>query len=150
MRPRLLLLAALLLSVFSTVSACSDPGGGNGTRAEETAGCGSCEREVARIRTELEALEGVSMVRRVELVPESPTNGSGVDIELRSSRASEGDLASEAARIVWQSEVRPVEVVNISIRLTDGSMAQLLPYDFRESGREHASYVEEWGERPVR
>lgn len=150
MRPRLFLLAALLLSVISTVSACSDPGDAGGSGAEEAAGCGSCEREVDQIRTELEALEGVTTVRRVELIPESPTNGAGVDIELRSSQPSEGDLAGEAARIVWQSKVQPVEVVNISIRLADGRMAQLLPYDFRESGREHASYVEEWGERPVK
>ncbi|HXH78805.1 hypothetical protein [Nocardioides sp.] len=145
MRPRLLLFAALLLSTISTLSACADPGPG----AEDVAGCGSCEREVADIRTQLEALDGITMVKRVEFIPESPTNGSGVDIELRSSQPSEGDLASEAARIVWQSRVQPVEVVNISIKLADGSMAQLLPYDFRETSREHASYVEEWGERPV-
>ncbi len=145
MRPRLLLLAALLLSMVSTVSACADPGSGT----EEVAGCGSCDREVAEIRTQLESLDGVTMVRRVEFVPSSPTNGSGVDIELRSSQTSEGDLASDAARIVWQSRVQPVEVVNISIKLADGSMAELLPYNFRESSRDYESYVEDWGERPV-
>ncbi len=145
MRPPLLLLAALLLSMIPTMSACTDPGSG----ADEVAGCGSCEREIAQVRTQLEALDGVTEVKRVELMPESPTNGAGVDVELRSSQSSEGDLASDAARIVWQSRVQPVEVVNISIKLADGSMAELLPYNFRESSRDHASYVEEWGERPV-
>ena len=145
MRQGLLLLSTLFVLATFVFSGCTSSGSG----VDEVRGCGQCKREVADIRTQLEALDGVTMVKSVEVISASPTNGSGVDIELHSSRASEGGLGNEAARIVWQSRVQPVEVVNVSVKLADGSMAPARPYDFRETSRDYASYVEEWGERPV-
>ena len=141
----LLVLAALLMSTLAPLAACS----GSSSPASHETGCGSCEREVADLRAQLQSLNGVTAVKTVQLIAASPTDASGVDIELRSSRASDAGLSGEAARIVWRSRTGPVEVVNVSIRLVDGSMAPTLPYDFRDTGRDYASYVDQWGARPV-
>lgn len=113
-------------------------------------GCGECVEELAQVREQVESLPDVERLVTLEKYPASPTNGAGVTVELRSRSTGDDQVVDEVAEIVWKSELWPVDVVDVSVE--DASDALLhgdSPYDFRDDSRDHASYVEQWGPRPV-
>lgn len=145
MNRRFPLLVALLLLAGPAVSACS----GSAPKAAQGPGCGDCAGEMGDVRAEIESLPWVKKVFVVDRYASSPTNGAGVDVQVRSRTVGKEQQADELARIVWQSKVQPLDVVDVTVEGSDGELVSTLPYDFRESGRNYESYVEEWGERPL-
>lgn len=145
-----------LLSAVLFVSACTSSDGG-GDRADDpaapesssAAGCGDCEAELAAVRTQVEDLADVKKIQTLEKYGATPTNGETVNLEIYSVGVGDTGLADEVARIVWQSDLAPVEVVTIAIQDSAGDLVPSLPYDFRDSSRQHAAYEKQWGPRPV-
>lgn len=146
------LLSALL---FATACASSDAGGtgAGGPSGEESssaaAGCGDCEAELADVRAQVEALPDVKRIQTLKKYGATPTNGDTVDLEIYAVGVGDTGLADEVARIVWQSDLAPVEVVTIAIQDSAGDLVPSLPYDFRDDSRQRAAYEEQWGPRPV-
>ena len=97
----------------------------------------------------VEALPDVKRIQTLKKYGSSPTNGETVDLEIYSRGVGDTGLADEVAKIVWQSDLAPVEVVTIAIQDSAGDLVPSLPYDFRDDSRQHATYVEKWGDRPV-
>jgi hypothetical protein len=147
----------LLLVLGCSLAACTSTDGGDpsGTDPAGTdtstaaAGCGDCEAELADVRSQVEALADVKRIKTLQKYGASPTNGETVDLEIYSKGVGDTGLADEVARIVWQSDLAPVDVVTIAIQDADGKLVPSLPYDFRDDSRDHASYEEQWGPRPV-
>ncbi|PKH41303.1 hypothetical protein SAMN05192575_11487 [Nocardioides alpinus] len=141
-----------LVGVLLT-SACSSSGGSsggsatNGSTAEE--GCGECTQEVAAIRRQLEELDGIRELLTLKRYPSSPTNGAGVKVELRSTGAGDTGVQDEVAEIVWKSRVTPLDELFVTVEDGEGELVPTLPYDFTDGGRNHATYEEQWGARPV-
>ena len=50
---------------------------------------------------------------------------------------------------MWHSDLAFVDVVTIAIQDSAGDLVPSLPYDFRDSSRQHATYAGRWGPRPV-
>lgn len=147
-----------VLSAFLFVTACTSSDGG-GARAQDpegdasssaTAGCGDCEAELADVRAKVEALDDVKRVQKLTKYGDTPTNGDTVDLEIYSRGVGDTGLADAVAEIVWQSELAPVDVVTVAIQDSAGDLVPSLPYDFRDSSRQHATYEQQWGPRPVR
>jgi hypothetical protein len=147
----------LLLVLGVSTAACTSSGGSEpgatdpaGTdTSSAAAGCGECQAELAAVRAQVEDLADVKRVRTLTKYGDSPTNGATVDLEIYSRGEGDTGLADEVARIVWQSDLAPVDVVTIAIQDAAGDLVPSLPYDFRKESRDHASYVEQWGARPV-
>lgn len=146
-----------LLSAVLFVSACSSSDGG-GARVDDPAGrdstsaapgCGDCEAELAAVRSRVEQLADVKRIRTLEKYGSSPTNGDTVNLEIHSTGVGDTGLADEVAEIVWRSDLAPVDVVTIAIQDSAGDLVPSLPYDFRDSSRQHATYAGRWGPRPV-
>ncbi len=146
------LLSALLLATACTSSdggtAGSDDPAGRDT-SSVSAGCGDCTPELAEVQAKIGALPDVKRIQTLKKYGSSPTNGETVDLEIYSRGVGDTGLADEVAKIVWQSDLAPVEVVTIAIQDSAGDLVPSLPYDFRDDSRQHATYVEKWGERPV-
>jgi len=149
------LVALVSALLFLTACTSSDDGG---ARADDPAGqdssgaaegCGDCEAELADVRAQVEGLADVKRIRTLEKYGATPTNGDTVDLEIYSRGVGDTGLADEVAKIVWQSTLAPVDVVTIAIQDSAGDLVPSLPYDFRDSSRDHASYEAQWGPRPV-
>lgn len=113
-------------------------------------GCGECVEELAAVRTEIEALPDVKKLVTLNKYPSSPTNGATVDVELDSKSVGDSGVVEEVARIVWQSELTPVDWVEVVVEDASGELVHGdSPFHFLEQGREYESYVEQWGPRPV-
>ena len=112
-------------------------------------GCGECEAQLADVRAQVEALADVKRIRTLEKYGATPTNGETVDLEIYARGVGDTGLADKVARIVWQSELAPVDVVTIAIQDSAGDLVPSLPYDFRDDSRQRATYEEQWGPRPV-
>ncbi|MCW2737657.1 hypothetical protein [Nocardioides sp.] len=146
-----------LLSAVLFVSACTASDGGGAGADEPTGqdtsstapGCGDCEAELAAVRSQVEQLADVERIRTLEKYGSSPTNGDTVNLELFSAGVGDTGLADEVAAIVWRSDLAPVDVVTIAIEDSAGDLVPTLPYDFRDGSRQHATYVQQWGPRPV-
>jgi hypothetical protein len=145
-----------LLSALLFVTACTsssgggradDPGGQDSSSAAP--GCGDCEAELADVRAQVEDLADVKRIRTLEKYGATPTNGETVNLEIYAKGVGDTGLAEEVAKIIWQSHLAPVDVVTIAIQDSAGDLVPSLPYDFRDSSRDHASYEERWGPRPV-
>jgi hypothetical protein len=144
-----LLAAALLLSACtSSDSGTATPDDPSGTSSE--AGCGDCVEELADVRSEIEALPDVRELLTLETYRESPTNGAGVRVELRTRSTGDAAVVDEVGRIVWQSRLAPVDEVFVTVEDASGELVRgSSPLDFTDTGRRHDTYVEQWGERPV-
>jgi hypothetical protein len=145
-----------LVSALLFLTACTSSDGG-GAGADDPAGqdspgagegCGDCEAELADVRAQVEELADVKRIRTLEKYGATPTNGETVDLEIYSRGVGDTGLADEVAKIVWQSKLAPVDVVTIAIQDAAGDLVPSLPYDFRDSARDHASYEAQWGPRP--
>ena len=112
-------------------------------------GCGDCEAELADVRAQVEALPDVRRIQTLDKYGATPTNGDTVDLEIHANGVGDTGLADEVARIVWQSELAPVDVVTIAIQDSAGDLVPSLPYDFRDDSRQRATYEEQWGPRPA-
>ena len=141
---RLIARTALFALVAAQASACAYAGGTD-------PGCGECVDELAQVRQQIEALPDVKRLKTLEKYAASPTNGAEVAVELRTRSTGDEQVVAEVARVVWQSDLAPVDVVTVSV--VDASGALLhgdSPYDFRADSPQHETYVEQWGERPRR
>lgn len=146
-----------LVSALLFLTACTSSDGG-GARADDPAGqdssgagegCGDCEAELADVRAQVEELADVKRIQTLEMYGATPTNGETVDLEIYSRSVGDTGLADEVAKIIWQSELAPIDVVTIAIQDSAGDLVPSLPYDFRDGSRDHASHEEQWGPRPV-
>lgn len=138
-----------LVGVLVT-GACSSSGGGSsggGSSADD--GCGECTEEVADIRAQLGDLDGIRELVTLTRYASSPTNGAGVKVELRSRGAGDTGIQDEVAEIVWKSRVTPLDELFVTVEDGEGELVPTLPYDFTDGARQHATYVEQWGQRPV-
>ena len=143
-------LVGVLLTTACTSSGGSSTGGGpsgGGSAADE--GCGECTEEVAAIREQLGELDGIRELVTLRRYPSSPTNGAGVKVELRSTEAGDTGIQDRVAEVVWKSRVTPLDEVFVTVEDGTGELVPTLPYDFTDHGRQHDTYVEEWGARPV-
>lgn len=144
--------AGLLLVLGCSMAACTSNGGSDPAgkdTASAAPGCGDCAGELDAVRSQVEELADVKRIRTLEKYDASPTNGATVGFEIYSKGVGDTGLADEVARIVWQSDLAPVDVVTITIEDSAGELVPLLPYDFRDDSRQHATYEEQWGPRPV-
>lgn len=132
-------LATLLTGCTAgTVAGSTDPG------------CGECVEELAQVREEIESLPDVTQLLTLRTYPASPTNGAGVKIELRSRSTGDDQVVEEIARIVWKSELAPVDVVDVTVEDASGELVHGgSPYDFRDDSRDYPAFEEQWGPRPV-
>lgn len=113
-------------------------------------GCGECVEELAQVRKEIESLPDVKRLLTLKKYAASPTNGAGVKIELRSRSTGDDQVVQEVAGIVWKSELTPVDVVDVTVEDASGELVHGgSPYDFRDGSRDHPSFEELWGPRPV-
>lgn len=112
-------------------------------------GCGECVDELAQVRKQIKALPDVKQLLTVKKYGASPTNGATVRAEIVSSATGDTGVADEVARIVWQSELAPVDVVMVTLEDATGELVPSLPYDFRDDSRDVATYAEQWGQRPT-
>lgn len=137
---------ALTLAVAVTVApltACASAG-------STDPGCGECVEELAQVRERIEGLPDVSRVRTLEKYPASPTNGAEVTVELRTRSTGDEQVVQDVARVVWQSDLLPVDVVTVSVVDASGELRHGgSPYDFRDDAPEHETYEQRWGPRPV-
>ena len=151
---RLMTLVALL-SVALLLSACTSSDGGPAAPDDRpgepsASGCGECVEELADVRSRIEGLSDVEELLTLETYDASPTNGAGVRVELRTRSTGDAAVVDEVGRIVWQSELAPVDEVFVTVEDASGELVRgSSPLDFTATGRQHATYVEEWGERPV-
>jgi hypothetical protein len=142
-----------VLSALLALSAC----GGPGTEATDestggtsgVAGCGECTEELATLRGRIEDLAGVRELVTLHTYADSPTNGAGVKVELRSTGSGDSGVQDRVAELVWKSPIAPLDEVVVAVEDADGELVATLPYDFTATGRQHDTYVEQWGERPV-
>lgn len=142
-------IAMALVGVVLT-SACNSSGGSPSTgRPSTDEGCGECTEEVAAIREQLEGLDGIRELVTLKRYSASPTNGAGVKVELRSKRAGDTGVQDEVAEIVWKSRVTPLDELFVTVEDGAGELVPTLPYDFTDHSRQHATYEEQWGPRPV-
>ena len=132
----------VLAMVVGALSACASAG-------STDPGCGECTDELAQVREQITALPDVKKLLTLKKYGASPTNGATVKAEIISSGAGDTGIADEVARIVWQSELVPVDVVMVTLEDSTGELVPSLPYDFRDDSRDHAAYEEQWGPRPV-
>ena len=137
---------ALTLAVAVTVApltACASAG-------STDPGCGECVEELAQVRERIERLPDVSRVRTLEKYPASPTNGAEVTVELRTRSTGDEQVVQDVARVVWQSDLVPVDVVTVSVVDASGELRHGgSPYDFRDDAPERKTYEQRWGPRPV-
>jgi hypothetical protein len=112
-------------------------------------GCGDCVDELAQVREQIEALPDMKKLLTLKKYGASPTNGATVRAEIVSSAAGDTGIAEEVARIVWQSELAPVDVVMVTLEDSTGELVPSLPYDFRDDSRDYPTFEEQWGPRPV-
>lgn len=142
-------LAALLLLTGCT---SSDSGArGNGpSDAPSVVGCGECTAELVDVRAEIEALPDVKELVTLEIYADTPTNGAGVQVELRSTTTGDPAVMDEVGRIIWQSRLTPVDEVFVAVEDAAGELVRgSSPYDFNDHGRPYDAYVGQWGPRPV-
>lgn len=145
-----------LLSGAALLSACTSPGGddararGPSGATSGEAGCGACVEELADVRARVEELADVRELVALETYRASPTNGAGVRVELRARSTGDPAVVDEVGRIIWQSRLSPVDEVFVAVEDASGDLVRgSSPLDFTRSSRRHATYVEQWGERPV-
>lgn len=144
------LLSAALLMSGCTSSDGERARGDGATDPTSGAGCGDCVEELADVRADIEALPDVKELLTLTTYAASPTNGAGVKVELRSASTGDPAVIDEVGRIVWQSRLYPVDEVFVTMEDASGALVRgNSPFDFTETSREHASYEEEWGPRPV-
>ena len=141
---RVFFLVTVLASCL--LAACGPSGDGPSVEAD---GCGECVEELEVVRTDLEKLPGVLEILTVTRYADSPTNGAGVRVELRSEGSGETGVADSVAKVLWQSRVTPLEEVFVTVADSDGKLVPTRPYVFVPEVDGYASYVEKWGERPV-
>lgn len=113
-------------------------------------GCGDCVREIAAVRKEIRGVEGVRRVKDIDTYPASPTNGATVDVWVIIDPDVAETVPDELLEIIWRSRLRPVEVVDLDLVTTTGDLVETRHYDLREGTDDSLTYVERWGERPVR
>lgn len=142
-----------LVAVLCTTllfGACTSPPTEEEPGGEGAEGCGECTAQLEAVRDEITALAGVASLMTLKLVPGSPTNAVTVDVEATSDMPADPALVDEIARIVWQSEVTPVEVVTIVVKDPSNTLEHgSSPYNFRDTESQYGTYVERWGPRPV-
>lgn len=150
---RVLTLAAFLSAVL-LMSACTSSE--RGSPADDPAdpaaesGCGECIEELADARTVIEALPDVEELVTLETYSASPTNGAGVRVELRARSTGDPAVVDEVGRVIWQSRLAPVDEVFVTVEDASGELVRgSSPLDFADTSRQHATYVEQWGPRPV-
>ncbi len=144
-----------VLSVTVLMSGCAWSGSGDGSAddpIEPTAarGCGECVEEIADVRVEIEGLPDVTEVLTLATYGDTPTNGAGVQVELRTSSDGDPYVVDEVARIIWQSPLAPVDEVFVVVEDGSGELVRgSSPFDFADTGRHYATYVARWGPRSV-
>ena len=144
-----------LLSALLLMSGCTSSDGGSASGddpADPTTapGCGECVEELAAVRTEVEALPDVKELLTLDTYADTPTNGAGVQVELRSRSTGDPAVIDEVARIIWQSDLTPVDEVFVTVEDSSGELVRGgSPFDFTATSRQHATYEEQWGPRPV-
>ena len=137
---------ALMLTACSLPGA-PDPGRPDSSRGSDP-GCGTCERQLAPVTAQTKKLAGVIGIRETSFTPGSPTNGNTVSVSVNVSVDAPADLPDRIASLVWDSEVRPLDYIVVNL-VTGGSEQDFSSYEVRPEGADYASYVEQWGERPV-
>lgn len=144
-----------LLSAALLLSSCASTDG-TGSRTDDPAeptsepGCGECVEELAAVRADIEALPDVKELLTLETYADTPTNGAGVQVELRTSSTGDPAVVDEVARIIWQSRLAPVDEVFVTVEDASGKLVRgNSPFDFAHTGRQHPTYEEQWGPRPV-
>ena len=159
---RLMAVAALLCAAL-LLSACTSSDGGSATPGDPSGttsevGCGDCAEELADVRSGIEALPEVRELVTLETYRGSPTNGAGVRVELRARSTGDAgvvagvvdEVVAEVGRVVWQSRLAPVDEVFVTVEDASGELVRgSSPLDFTETGSQHDTFVEEWGERPL-
>jgi hypothetical protein len=144
---------ATVLSALLVLTACTslDGGAGPATTDPRGRGCGECTEELAAVRADVEALPDVEEVATLETYSDSPTNGAGVQVELRTRSTGDAAVMDQVAEIIWKSRLAPVDEVFVTVEDASGELVRGggSPYDFTERSRQHDTYVEQWGPRPV-
>ncbi|HSU03165.1 MAG TPA: hypothetical protein VLK03_11485 [Nocardioides sp.] len=143
-----------LLSAALLLSSCTTSGGGGRTDdpadPATAAGCGECTEELGAVRRDIEALPDVKELLTLETYTESPTNGAGVRVELRSRSAGDTAVVDEVGKILWQSRIAPLDEVFVTVEDGSGQLVRgSSPFDFTEAGRERGGFEDQWGPRPV-
>ena len=144
---------AALLSAVLLLSACTSSGGGRADDPADPApdaGCGECVEELADVRAQIEGLPDVAELVTLDTYADTPTNGAGVQVELRTRSTGDPAVIDEVGRIIWQSRLAPVDEVFVTVEDASGELVRgSSPFDFADTSRQHATYVEQWGARPV-
>lgn len=114
----------------------------------EVDGCEELMRDIAR---EASALPGVDAVLESDYGPDTPTDGSSADVELRSDGAAEvDDLAEQVAEIVWRSEVGPIDYISVAVETPGGGFPDTVDFHIDpDHGRDHDRLEQMWGPRPT-
>lgn len=151
---RLTTLLAMVAAALLISGCASSDGRGEGVDegADPTTGqgCGECVEELAEVRAEIEGLGDVEELLTLETYADSPTNGAGVQVELRARSTGDPGVVDEVGRIIWQSRLTPVDEVFVTVEDASGDLVHgSSPFDFADTSRQHATYVDEWGPRPV-
>ena len=150
---RVTTLVAVLAAVLLLTSCTSpDTDGSRADPVDPSAGarCGECVEELADARAEIVALPDVEELLTLETYDASPTNGAGVQVEVRSASTGDPQVNDEVARIVWQSRLAPVDEVIVTVEDASGELVRGgSPFDFTDAGGQRAAYEERWGPRPV-
>lgn len=142
-----------VLSVLLALTACTSSGGEADPSASDPSGrgCGECTEELAAVRADVEALPDVEELATLETYSDSPTNAAGVQVELRTRSTGDASVMDQVAEIIWKSRLAPVDEVFVTVEDASGELVRGggSPYDFTEHSRDHDTYVERWGPRPV-
>lgn len=154
---RITTLAAVLSALLLMTGCASSDGGGpdagatGSTGSSPEDGCGDCTEELAAVRADIEALPDVRELATLETYTGSPTNGAGVQVELRTRSTGDPSVMDEVAEIIWKSDLAPVEEVFVTVEDASGELVRGggSPFDFTETSRQHDTYVQQWGQRPV-
>ena len=149
---RITTVAAVLSAVLMLTACTSSDGEADPSTTDPSGrGCGECTEELAEVRADVEALPDVKELATLETYSDSPTNGAGVQVELRTRSTGDAAVMDQVAEIIWKSRLAPVDEVLVTVEDASGELVRGggSPYDFTEHSRHYDAYVEQWGPRPV-
>lgn len=141
--------SAAVVCLLVLLTGCTNPLDEEPSSAAIPTGCGDCEAEIAALVEDVQTIDGVESVRSTRRTTRGvPVAHLSVGLDLTGQDVVSTDIgvvADAVAEAAWRSEVSPLDVLGLDVRLRNG-YHESVGYFF---GAERATYEDRWGVRPA-